>query len=413
MPRTSLLLPVLAAAAALPWIAAVPPSSRRRGVPSFVPRGTALRARGGSDLPEADPAVPYFAEAAPDTGGGFSPDGGAPAAAPVPDFLEEPPPAAPVPVPVEEEASALAIAEEVLSPPADAADAAAAPPARSKSDVLERVLSAAAMLAGVGAVFGRGGTTAVTALVLAAQAAMYREASSVCLRGGGSAARKWSWFAAAQLLVVAPAVPELAAWRGLPLAGHAAASACLVAFVLGMAAEAELDADAIGSRLGEAAVYVLASLVTTFQSSYFIRTVHEYGKGWIIFPALLVIVNDSMAYVFGRHMGRVALIPRLSPKKTVEGFLGAAAYTAALSVPLARWAFGANAAAADPRHALAVAAFVSVVSPFGGFLASAVKRAHGAKDFGNSIPGHGGVVDRLDCQLVTAPFVYLYLKRFF
>jgi len=410
MPRTALLLPVVAAAAALPWIAAVPPSSRRRGVPSFVPRGTALRARGGSDLPETDPGVPYFAETPPETGGGFSPDGGG-GATPVSDFLEEPPPAAPEPPALEEE-STLAIAEEILSVDADdAADAAA--PAKSKSDVLERILSAAVMLVGVGAIFGRGGSTAVTALVLAAQIAMYREASAVCLRGGGSAARRWAWFAAAQLLVVAPAVPELAAWRGLPLAGHAAASACLVLFVLDMAADPELDSDVIGSRLGEAAVYVLASLITTFQSSYFIRTVHEYGKGWIIFPALLVIINDSMAYVFGRHMGRIALIPRLSPKKTVEGFLGAAAYTAALSVPLARWAFGADAAAADPRHALAVAAFVSAVSPFGGFLASAVKRAHGAKDFGNSIPGHGGVVDRLDCQLVTAPFVYLYLKRFF
>ena len=59
-----------------------------------------------------------------------------------------------------------------------------------------------------------------------------------------------------------------------------------------------------------------------------------------------------------------------------------------------------------------MALYISLVSPFGGFLASAVKRAHGAKDFGALIPGHGGVVDRFDCQVVTAPFVYLYLKNF-
>lgn len=61
-------------------------------------------------------------------------------------------------------------------------------------------------------------------------------------------------------------------------------------------------------------------------------------------------------------------------------------------------------------HAIVFALYTSLIAPFGGFLASAVKRAHGAKDFGTLIPGHGGVVDRMDCQIVTAPFVYLYLK---
>ena len=62
------------------------------------------------------------------------------------------------------------------------------------------------------------------------------------------------------------------------------------------------------------------------------------------------------------------------------------------------------------KHALVLGLYTSLISPFGGFLASAVKRAHGAKDFGTLIPGHGGVVDRFDCQVVTAPFVFLYLK---
>ena len=62
------------------------------------------------------------------------------------------------------------------------------------------------------------------------------------------------------------------------------------------------------------------------------------------------------------------------------------------------------------QHAIAMALYISLVSPFGGFLASAVKRAHGAKDFGTLIPGHGGLVDRFDCQVVTAPFVFLYLQ---
>jgi len=64
----------------------------------------------------------------------------------------------------------------------------------------------------------------------------------------------------------------------------------------------------------------------------------------------------------------------------------------------------------DKKDAYVIALYVSMISPFGGFLASAVKRAYGAKDFGSFIPGHGGAIDRLDCQIITAPFVYLYLK---
>ena len=142
----------------------------------------------------------------------------------------------------------------------------------------------------------------------------------------------------------------------------------------------------------------------------------DYGLPWVLYPALLVIVNDTMAYVFGLTMGRNKLLPRLSPKKTVEGFAGALVSTVGVSVPLLRLVLGKSIAEGDEklyvRLALTLSVFISLVSPFGGFLASAVKRAHGAKDFGTLIPGHGGVVDRFDCQIVIAPFVYLVLKLY-
>jgi phosphatidate cytidylyltransferase len=148
------------------------------------------------------------------------------------------------------------------------------------------------------------------------------------------------------------------------------------------------------------------------QSSFWIKTVKEYGLVWVLFPAFLVVVNDTMAYVFGVLLGKHKLLPRLSPKKTVEGFIGAGVSTLAVAVPLLKCMMGKDGVNYAGRHALALALYVSLVSPFGGFLASAVKRAHGAKDFGTLIPGHGGVVDRFDCQIVTAPFVYLYLRNF-
>jgi phosphatidate cytidylyltransferase/cell division cycle 2-like protein len=143
---------------------------------------------------------------------------------------------------------------------------------------------------------------------------------------------------------------------------------------------------------------------------------------WVLYPALLVVINDTMAYGFGVLLGKHKLLPRLSPKKTVEGFIGAAISTCAAAVPLLKLFvnhFGENSKASFVigdakknlvKHALIIGLYTSFISPFGGFLASAVKRAHDAKDFGNLIPGHGGVVDRFDCQVVTAPFVYLYLK---
>ena len=120
-----------------------------------------------------------------------------------------------------------------------------------------------------------------------------------------------------------------------------------------------------------------------------------------------------MAYVFGVLLGKHKLLPRLSPKKTVEGFVGAGISTLAVAAPLLGRMLRSSSTldvGNGRRHALTLALYVSLVSPFGGFLASAVKRAHRAKDFGSLIPGHGGVVDRFDCQVVTAPFVYLYLR---
>ena len=145
-----------------------------------------------------------------------------------------------------------------------------------------------------------------------------------------------------------------------------------------------------------------------------------------------------MAYVLGALFGRYKLLPRLSPNKTIEGFVGAALSTICVSVPLLQMfvryienhTFSSTSKGdkfwvvlrgqekesclmrtnSIRQHAIAMALYISLVSPFGGFLASAVKRAHGAKDFGTLIPGHGGLVDRFDCQVVTAPFVFLYLQ---
>jgi len=196
----------------------------------------------------------------------------------------------------------------------------------------------------------------------------------------------------------------------------------LVVAVVGMASHDAASAESFRLYLGEVAAFHFALIFLVGQSSFWIKTIESFGMFWVLYPALLVVVNDTMAYVFGVLLGKHKLLPRLSPKKTVEGFVGAGLSTIGIAIPLLKYfnqalgndgkfklALGGGKDSIK-KHAVVMALYVSLVSPFGGFLASAVKRAHGAKDFGALIPGHGGVVDRFDCQVVTAPFVYLYLK---
>ena len=175
-------------------------------------------------------------------------------------------------------------------------------------------------------------------------------------------------------------------------------------------------------------------------------------------PSALVIVNDIFAYICGITFGRTQLI-EISPKKTVEGFVGAWICTGVaavigslilsksdylicpaqnLSTHLYNYPscepnpvfipqvyqlpqniidlFGGNIELITFKpvyfHAAILATFASLIAPFGGFFASGLKRAFGIKDFGDTIPGHGGITDRFDCQFLMGSFTYLYYQTF-
>lgn len=306
------------------------------------------------------------------------------------------------------------------------------------ANLKERAGPAVLMLAAATGLVKAFGENGVIALVLVLQAAMYHESCSVVhsfhaeAEGASTGSEsflekveqlweRWWWFATAVTCTSLKNLVERCAHLGneaMDLVGYGMAVVGLLSAVVGMATHADAGPDQFRGYLGEVAASHFALIFLVGQSSFWIKTVHDFGLIWVLFPALLVIVNDTMAYAFGIMIGKHKLLPRLSPKKTVEGFVGAAFSTMAVAAPLLNSMLkqsneaskGAVVGGSVTAHALTVAAFVSLISPFGGFLASAVKRAHGAKDFGSLIPGHGGVVDRFDCQVVTAPFVYLYLK---
>ncbi len=124
---------------------------------------------------------------------------------------------------------------------------------------------------------------------------------------------------------------------------------------------------------------------------------------WLIF---VVQFSDVAQYVWGKMTGRTKIAPRLSPSKTVEGFAGGIASASLLGMALF-WATPFT-----PFQALGMALIVTLMGFLGGLVMSAVKRDKGIKDWGHLVPGHGGVMDRLDSLVFSAP-LFFHLTRFF
>jgi phosphatidate cytidylyltransferase len=133
----------------------------------------------------------------------------------------------------------------------------------------------------------------------------------------------------------------------------------------------------------------------------------EPWGGLRILIAFLVVAaaEDIAAYFVGTSLGRHHMVPRISPAKTWEGLAGGVAgalLVAAVLVPLAT--------ALDLLQALGLGAIVAVLAPLGDLVESKVKRELDVKDSGTLLPGHGGMLDRLDAILFCAPAVLLYLR---
>ena len=118
---------------------------------------------------------------------------------------------------------------------------------------------------------------------------------------------------------------------------------------------------------------------------------------------LAVWTFDTGAYVVGRNLGRTRFLPHISPSKTVEGLLGGVVATT-IVVGLLLAALGQN-----PVHAIVLGPLTALAAQAGDLAESVIKRAAGATDSGTLIPGHGGILDRVDSFLFAAPVVTLYV----
>ena len=131
------------------------------------------------------------------------------------------------------------------------------------------------------------------------------------------------------------------------------------------------------------------------------------GKTPLLLVYLIVVVqlSDVMQYVFGKLFGRTKVAPVVSPSKTVEGLVGGVAAAVAIGTGL-YWLTPFT-----PLQAMGLSAVIAVMGFFGGLVLSAAKRSLGVKDWGASIEGHGGVLDRLDSVCFAAP-IFFHLTRY-
>ena len=134
---------------------------------------------------------------------------------------------------------------------------------------------------------------------------------------------------------------------------------------------------------------------------------YDNREALLLFYLVLVVqLSDVLQYVFGKLFGRHKIAPSVSPNKTWEGFFGGVLCATLIGTAL-YWA-----TPFDPLEAAAMSLTIALVGFLGGLVMAAIKRDRGVKDYGALIPGHGGVLDRIDSLTFAAP-VFFHLTRYF
>ncbi|XP_053260158.1 phosphatidate cytidylyltransferase 1 isoform X2 [Podarcis raffonei] len=173
-------------------------------------------------------------------------------------------------------------------------------------------------------------------------------------------------------------------------------------------------------------------LIIVTQSHLVIQNLFE-GMIWFLVPISSVVCNDIAAYIFGFFFGRTPLIKVATLLAQYQYFVCPVEYNSETNrfvtecepselfqlqkysiPPLLQVVLGKETVNLCPfqMHSIALSTFASLIGPFGGFFASGFKRAFKIKDFADTIPGHGGIMDRCDCQYLMSTFVHVYITSF-
>ena len=189
----------------------------------------------------------------------------------------------------------------------------------------------------------------------------------------------------------------LSAWLGMDLLRPLLAGLLIITLIFALYSRNELPTTEWGMTLATA-VY-LGFLLGQFVA----LRMRTNGLAWLALTLLLCWIADSAAYFVGSTLGRRKLWPRISPKKTWEGLVGGT-----IAVLIAGLLLGHALVALSPWQGLLLALLVAIADPFGDFAVSLFKRQAHTKDSSQIIPGHGGMLDRLDSLLFVAPIVVYF-----
>lgn len=189
----------------------------------------------------------------------------------------------------------------------------------------------------------------------------------------------------------------------------------LIVFLVGVGLFVIWRAEPVAKALGAIGISAAGLLFVALPLSYVLRlwgiewrgtgsAATGRGQMWVIFTLSIVWVGDSAAYFVGRWVGRNKLAPVLSPSKTWEGSIGNLLGSLAVALVFSRWS------RVELAHLLAAAGLTSIAGQIGDLVESAYKRSAGVKDSGALLPGHGGMLDRIDALIFAAPVMWCYVS---
>ena len=192
---------------------------------------------------------------------------------------------------------------------------------------------------------------------------------------------------------------------GWPLAERPSLDWYLFVFVLGIAMFILWTKRPLVEALPTVGISSSAILLVAFPLSYAVALhgLARFGPKLLLFALVITWAGDTVAYFVGRAIGKHALAPHLSPKKTWEGSVGSM-----VGSLLVAWAFSYW-IRIPIGHLVAMAVIGNVAGQMGDLLESAYKRSAGVKDSGGLLPGHGGVLDRIDALILCIPVIWYYV----
>jgi phosphatidate cytidylyltransferase len=277
--------------------------------------------------------------------------------------------------------------------------------------MLLRIATAAVLIPIVVALVWYGPPALLAALAAAVAILALFEFFAIGDKIGLRAFKKWTYFGAALIFYAQYSqglVETHTFTEGLSVIRNAATGilsldAAFLIFIFGCVAIGLFTRRPLLEVLPAIAISSAAILFVALPFSYILRVneLESVGKKLVLFTLVLVWAGDMLAYFVGKFMGRVKMAPALSPKKTWEGAAGNVIASILVAIAVARWI------QIDALMLVAIAVAANIAGQAGDLIESAYKRGASVKDSGAILPGHGGMLDRIDSLILAAPVVWI------